>query len=183
MSVYQLDQNEAVIMHASNVLCGSSRVDLILTNKNLIQVNKGFFGGDKDSQKYPLKDLKVLNGKANVLIGKSSAGQKQMELYFNGYERKYHFGAMLAENKWSSAIIKAHKQLMDEIEREQKAASGKGNILKSIAGTFDSAKEKVLPKKAPSMKTIKCPKCGAELSGEKGSAVQCPYCNATVVIK
>ncbi len=80
MSTYKLDENEAVILQANNVFNGLNRVTLILTNKNLIQVNKGIFGGDKESEKYPLKDLKIYNGKANVLIGKSRSGQRQLEL-------------------------------------------------------------------------------------------------------
>ena len=52
MAVYNLDADEAVIMQASGVFTDADgTVDLILTNKNLIQVNKGFFGGDKDSIK------------------------------------------------------------------------------------------------------------------------------------
>ena len=61
MPIYTLDIDEAVILQASRVSTGTfGTADLILTNKNLIQVNKGILGGDKDCIKYPLANLKVL---------------------------------------------------------------------------------------------------------------------------
>ena len=54
MSVYELDFDEAVILQDTNVTMNGKSVTLILTNRNIIQVNKGFFGGDKDANKYPL---------------------------------------------------------------------------------------------------------------------------------
>ena len=49
---------------------------------------------------------------------------------------------------------------------------------------IDSAKNAIKPKpKAPKVITVKCPRCGAELKGEKGSEVTCSYCDAVVPIK
>ena len=74
MSVYELDFDEAVILQDTNVTMNGKSVTLILTNRNIIQVNKGFFGGDKGANKYPLLELKELNGKPNVRVGKSKGG-------------------------------------------------------------------------------------------------------------
>lgn len=178
MAVYVLDNDEAVILQASGVYTDSNAsVDLVLTNKNLIEVTKGFFGGDKGAIKYPLSELKLLNGKANVLVGKSRNGSKRMELYFSTRELYYRFNTPFAINKWVSAIMKAHKDRMAYIEKSQKQP--KTSLLDSVKGTLD----KMIPVKEAVKKSCKCSKCGADLSGIKGEQVTCSYCNNTIVIK
>lgn len=176
MAVYVLDNDEAVIIKLSDAHLGSgiNTVDLILTNKNIIQVNKGFFGGEKDSIKYPLTDLKNLNGKPNVRVGKSRSGKKQLELYFFNHEIAYTLPGYFKENSWVSAITKAYKKRISDLEKSNK--SGKDSLLGAIKGKI--AGNKPLPQK-----TCKCPKCGAELFGVKGEDVKCAYCDAIVRIK
>ena len=184
MAVSDLDIDEAVILQEEGVRVGSSgSADLVLTNKNIIQVNRGFWGGTKGSIKYPLESLKTLNGKANVRVGKDRSGVKQLELYFADCNGSYQFNHMFAENNWMREIIKAHKSRMAAIENEQKAKRDKPSILQSITGTIESAKDGLLAKRSQPQKTCKCPKCGAELTGIKGAEVQCSYCDTIVIIK
>ena len=83
MAAYNLDADETVILREIGVSTGTARkVTLILTNKNIIQINRDVWGKDKDSIKYPLSNLKVSKGKANVLINKNRMGKKQLELFF-----------------------------------------------------------------------------------------------------
>ncbi len=183
MPAYNLDNDEAVIMQTSGVSIGAFQsVDLILTNKNLIQINKGLLGNAKDTFKYPLSDLKVLNGKANVLIGKSKNGSKQLELYFAGYERFYSFNSGSSENKWANEIIKAHKKRLAEIDSANKSSDG-GGVTKTLKGALDVALNIIPIKKETVPKINKCPKCGAELTGPKGTAVTCSYCETQIIIK
>ena len=73
MSVYTLDEDEAFITRASDVTVGIfGKADLILTNKNIVQINKGFFGEETGFEKYPLASLKVYNGKAILLPQKTA---------------------------------------------------------------------------------------------------------------
>lgn len=183
MSVYELGPDEAVIMRASDVTTAGSmsHVDLILTNKYLIQINKGLFGGDKEAEKYPLSELRVLNGKANVLVGKDR-NNKRLELYYYGFEKIYSFSGLFTEDKWASAVIKAHKAYMEECNKKQKREVGQTGLFKSLAETLDTAKEKILPR-SPAVKSGKCPRCGAILSGQNGKKAICVYCNETVEIK
>ncbi len=182
MSAYQLDLDEAVILQDSHVSNNGSKVTLILTSKNLIQVNKGFFGGDKDSQKYPLSDLKELNGKPNVRIGKTRNGGPQVEFYFQGYERFYSFQDLFAERKWVNAVEKAYKSFVLNMDPDNKQVSGMGKLLSPLKDTIENAKRSVLPGyREPRM--AKCPKCGAELVGRKGEAIRCDYCDTVTVIK
>lgn len=184
MADYDLDEDEAVILQETGVNAGKfETVDLILTNKNIIQINRGFLGGTKKSIKYPLSKLKIFKGKANVLIGKSRNGEKQLELYFTDCEKYYKFNSARGERTWVHEIIKAHKDRMAESAKSQKESFGKNSIFQSITGTMESAKNILSAKRTPVKKTCKCPNCGAELTGSKGSEVQCSYCDAIVVIK
>ncbi len=184
MSVYELDIDEAVILQDSNVTAGRSNITLILTNRNIIQVNKGLFGGDKEAWKYPLLDLKELNGKPNVRIGKSRSGSTQLELYFQGYEKAYSFQGMLAERKWASTIEKAYKAASAELKKAEKAKKNAVEVFAPLKGTIENAKNVFTSKtKGPKIKVMKCPECGAELVGEKGEQVRCSYCEALIIIK
>ena len=178
MEAYNLDIDEAVIMQASKVLTDTNAsVDLVLTNKSLIQINRGFFGGQKSSIKYPLSKMKVLNGKPNIIVGKSFNGNKQLELYFSTFELFYRFNAPFTLNKWANAISKAYKERMAELAKEQKAA--KPSIFDSVKESLD----KMLPIREAQNKINKCSKCGAELVGAKGEQVTCEYCDNVVIIK
>lgn len=181
MSIYTLDIDEAVILQASRVSVGTfGIVDLILTNKNLIQVNKGIFGGEKDCAKYPLSNLKVLDGKPNIIIGKSRNGSRQLELYFTDCDKYFCFNSPFAEKKWVGAITKAYKNRMVELK---KTTAEKEPLIESFRDVISGARDAVLAKKIPVQKSCKCLKCGAELTGYKGEMVKCPYCDNVLAIK
>lgn len=184
MSVYELDFDEAVILQDSNVSVNGASITLVLTNCNIIQINKGFLGRDKDASKLPLLQLKELNGKPNVRIGKSRNGDAQLELYFQGYERVYSFQGMFAERKWAGAIEKAYKAAASEAKKAEKSKMNVGGIIAPLKGTLENAKNSIAAKtKEAKPRTMKCPKCGAELVGIKGEQVRCSYCDAMVTIK
>ena len=71
-----LDYDEVVIIKEANVAHGGSsyRDDLILTNKKLICISKGMFGGTKQIYHYPLDQIKVYNGIPQAKLGKHSNG-------------------------------------------------------------------------------------------------------------
>ncbi len=184
MGAYNLAPDEAVIMQDSNVSRGSSSVKLILTNQHLIQVNKGFFGGDTDSVKYPLLDLKVLNGKPNIRIGKEQRGGARLELYFTSKELYYSFKGVLTEHKWKSAIEKAYKICAANEKKNVNQASDSKSIIAPLKGTIEAAKNIVAKTdKTPIIRTVKCPRCGAGINGNKGDYVKCEYCNTLVRIR
>ena len=184
MGVYNLDIDEAVILQDSNVFVGKYNVTLILTNRNIIQVNKNVFGGEKNALKYPLLGLKDLNGKPNVRVGKSRDGKTQLELYFQGFEKAYLFQGMLVERKWANAIEKAYKAAAGEVKNAGKAKRNIGGIFAPLKGTIENAKSVLTSNpKEPKILVMKCPKCGAELVGEKGKQIRCSYCEAVITLK
>ena len=178
MGVYELGLDEVVILQDSHVLDGRTNVTLILTSQNLIQVNKSFWGSDKSAVKYPLQDLKEQGGKPNVLIGKAPNGSSRLELYFAGYEKFYTFQGLFAERKWAGAIEKAYKSYMTDRKKNEKPKFDVNSIFSPFIDTIDSAKRSITPK----TKMVKCPRCGAELTGEKGKEVKCSYCDTVVRI-
>lgn len=182
MSVYELDKDEIVIMQENNVSEGKQNVALILTNKSIIQVNKktNFWGNDvdKDSVKYSLLELKDNNGKPNILIGKDADGKTRLELYFSGYEKYYVFEAWFAERKWAGAIEKAYIDYCSD-KSSNSQTSNIGAVFAPIAGLFGARNNSGTVKN----KITKCPKCGAELSGDRGKEVKCDYCDTVVLIK
>ncbi len=187
MSAYALDLDEVVILQDFNVIANGAEVTLILTNKNVIEVTRGFWGGDKDSNKYPLYALKEMNGKPNVRVGKSPNGKAQLELYFVGYNKVYSFKGLFVEKKWLSAIEKAYKaalkQAIAEEKREKRAANEGKGVGELIAPIMEKVGLAVIKNKESRILSAKCPKCGAEVSGSKGDQVTCSYCDAIFVIK
>lgn len=180
VSVYTLDEDEAFIARASDVTVGMfGKADLILTNKNIVQINKGFWNEETGFEKYPLSSLKVYNGKANIVVTKNSAGKHQVELYFNNSEKIYSFDKVSAESKWISDVKKAHRQYLENAEKARRKSSKNVNIFKVLT---DSAKS-LVPQHISIPKAFKCRKCGAELHGLKGENIRCEYCNYENTIK
>lgn len=184
MKAYELGHDEIVIMQDANVSEGNTKVSLILTNQNIIQVNKGFFGGEKNSEKYPLIQLKEHNGKPNILIGKEPNGEIRLELYFVGYEKYYSFPGRTTEKKWAGAIEKAYKELNPNQKKEDKVKIDIGGIFTPLKGPIGMAAKALTPKpKERKSKMNKCPRCGAELVGKQGEEIKCVYCDAIITIK
>lgn len=184
MSINIFDEDEVVLLKDSKVSAKGSSVTLILTNRSIIQINKSFWGTNKDAEKYPLLDLKEHNGKPNILVGKAPNGNARLELYFDWYELYYSFQGLFAERKWAKAIEKAYKACAEEKKRNERTKMKVEDLLSPLKSTLESARNAIVPKpKAPVIKEIKCPRCGAELSGEIDSEVTCSYCDTNVIIK
>ena len=180
MSVYELEADEAVIMQENDVSAGKGTVSLILTNRRLIQINKGLFGGDKNAEYYLLADLKELKGKPNILIEKAPTGEKRLELYFSGFEKYYSFSKLFAERKWADAIEKTYLSLMKDREEGNRAGNGKP-LSSPLKETLDTAKRLFSPKEKESKtKTVKCPTCGNILTGSRGHEITCEYCQSII---
>lgn len=184
MSAYNLEDDEVVLLKDDNVHDGNIRVSLILTDRNLIVVSYSFFGIAAGTEYLPLNKLKSLNGKPNVLIGKNRAGVSGLQLFFENCEKFYRFDAFLGDRKWQSAITKAYKDYLARQKKEARQSLDLNAVFNPLKNTLESAVNAVKgSQKEPKIIKMKCPKCGAELDGEKGQEVICSYCDAPVVIK
>lgn len=82
--IYQLRPNEGILLKASCVrhgFWGAYTSELVLTNEAILLVEFGMFSNYKGTVRYPLLELKVVNGKPQVIIGSASNGEKQLEVY------------------------------------------------------------------------------------------------------
>ena len=174
MSGYVLGHDEAVIMQESNVSDNRIRVTLVLTNRNIIQVKSDSFDRNKDALNYPLLELKLLNGKPNIIIRKNSFGETQLDLFFRDYEKSYVFPKRSDTKKWASAIEKAYKAVDAEVRKEEKMRNG---------SIFFTPFKKSVTRRIMGQCSVKCPYCGADLSGAKGEQVKCSFCDSTVTIE
>ena len=110
MANYNLQPNEFMIMNQNQVSHGGRMAnftgELILTNLNIVLVSKGAFGNTKGVQTFPLNQIKVFNGKAQVLLGKTRGGYPQLDLYFLNGQESFGFQSKKEAVKWGANINK-----------------------------------------------------------------------------
>ena len=176
-----LQQNEAIVIQNTSVRIddkGSSRSgELYLTNLNIYYVAKGMFGNIKGIQKYPLNQLKIVDGKAAAICGKSSAdGDSRLQLFFVGGQQSFEF-----TNDGKKEIYRWIDQICQILKCSPQAAEasppeGFSGKVKSAFGSLKGALGIGGHKKAEKV-TVKCVGCMAPLSGDKGQIVRCRYCD------
>lgn len=94
---YNLEPSEAIIIQSTSGLSDGSRLmttytdELILTNKNIIHVSKGMFGNTKGVRKYPLNQVKIINGEAQAIMRKNSSGVYELQIYFRNGQVTFKF--------------------------------------------------------------------------------------------
>ncbi len=90
-----LDYDEVVILKEISVAHGGVMAiytdELVLTNKKLICVSKGLFGGTKKIYHYPLDQIKVFNGVPQVQQGQLSNGIPCLDVYLVDGEEHFNF--------------------------------------------------------------------------------------------
>lgn len=190
--------NEVVVLKEVSVAHGgimaSYKDELILTNLNLIYIDKGIFGNTKNIVKYPLKQIKIYNGKAQVLQGALSNGIPALEVYFiNGMET-FYFQTQNKKNinKWMGAIQNTINGNTSEYSQPEEA--GALDVFKEVGDQFKEVgqqfldtfnlkmpnkKEKLLKEEKTSKK---CSSCSAPLVGSKGAIVKCQYCDTDQIL-
>ncbi len=92
-----LDYDEVVILKETDVAHGgvmSNYTDeLILTNKKIICISKGAFGGTKKIYHYPLNQIKMYNGVPQAKQGKLSNGTPSLDIYFLDGDEHFNFSS------------------------------------------------------------------------------------------
>ncbi|MCQ2413726.1 MAG: zinc ribbon domain-containing protein [Clostridia bacterium] len=145
-----LDYDEIVITKDVSVAHGGVMAiytdELILTNKKIICLHKGMFGGTKTIYHYPLEQIKVYNGVPQVQKGKLSNGTPCLDVYLISGEEHFNFQSKnkATIDKWIAEINKAFG-IMQKVEQNKKSKKRSESDEDSIAGAFkkvgDSFKE------------------------------------------
>ena len=196
---YQLQPNEVFIMKESSVAHGGIWAaytdELVLTNRRIICVNKGVFGGTKKVFEYPLNQISLYNGKPQAVFGKLSNGIETLDVYFiNGGYESFNFQSSNKKiiSKWINEISKQFSgnegfENETEVPDEEDADSVIGafkEVGKELMDAFGIKAPKKEPTVSPKIErtTKKCMSCSAPLSGVKGQMVHCKYCDTDQVL-
>lgn len=177
-----LDPEECVLLKSENVSYGSgltkSVSELILTNKAIIYAKKGLLGG-KNHLRFPLDKIKIYENKVQAMQSKNSAGEPSLDIYFLEGQESFAFKNKKDISTW---ISKMNDLLIknDSDENKNPVIPGTEFIAKTLKNTIDSCGEIFGFKKKDVKVTIKCPNCGATVTGTKGETKQCPFCDTFV---
>lgn len=203
---YQLKSNEAMIMRTQRVAFGNQTDfshELSLTSQNIIFTRKGWFGGVKEMNVYPLSQVKVFHQQAQVLLTKTAIGHWKVEIYMlHGVltfgvetkkvaeEWKRRIGQIVTGNGKKVAVGNNNTTELEKLtEQVSEYIGGVGDTLKSAFGiSFGLEKSKKAPAKnktaqpkkvpAPKKEVVgKCTGCGASLTGKQTTIASCEYCD------
>lgn len=184
---YNLQPNESMIMSYDRVSHGGSMAgytdELLLTNLNIVFLDKGMFGKVKNIQVFPLNHIKVFNGQAQVLLGRRNGLYVQIDIYFLNGQESFGFERKKEALKWIANINKLVTGSEGEIDTSTSGELvGVENIAGALKETMDAFKGVFSDKsksriEVASRAVAKCTSCGAPISGNKGEVASCQYCD------
>ena len=111
MANLNLQPNESIILKSSMVSHGEGLLakytdDLILTNIRLIHVSKGVYGNSSKTRSYPVNQIKVHDGQAQVILGRNRSLFPQIEIYLRNGHEVFGFMSKNEAVKWIDGINK-----------------------------------------------------------------------------
>ncbi len=179
-----LNPDEAVVDRIGKVGYGGGILQgnnqLILTNQNVILVKKGLLGDVQGVVKFPLSDLRVVNDEAQARLGKPDNMTYTLDLYFNSGVESFRFEWESDVKKWISEISEVVTG--KKVESDDFAWVGETLAMaESVTNTINGLKSS-LGIKSTEKVSMRCPSCGASLTGIKGETIQCPYCGSSVTL-
>lgn len=190
MAGYNLQPNESFVHRYEGVLHGgllaSYTDELILTSQNLVLIKKGAFGNKKGMQVFPLREIKIFQGEAQALLGKQRNGSPALEVYFRNSAEQFGFQSKKEATVWSQKI----NQLIAGTSAEMTSlnSSGAAKVAGAMKDTVDAFKGafgfKSNAEVAAAAVAVPvagdCGSCGAPVSGIRGQAIVCSYCDTAI---
>ena len=174
-----LNADEQVVDRMSKVGYGgfwSFNNELILTNQNVILVKKGFLGDTQEVVKFPLSSIRVANGQVQAKIGHPDNVTHTLDLYLDKGMESFRFEWESDVQKWIDKITELITGV--KVERDEFAWVGETLAMaESVTNTIEGLKHS-LGIRSTEQVSVKCPSCGATLTGIKGDTVKCPYCGS-----
>ncbi len=172
-----LNEDESIVDRIGKIGYGgfwSGNNDLVLTNKSIILVKKGLFGDVQEVVRFPLSDLRVVGGEVQAKVGHPDNMTHTLDLYFDKGVESFRFEWESDAQKWADKITEVITGV--KVERNEFAWVGETLAMaESVTNTINGLKSS-LGIKSTEQVSVRCPSCGATLTGIKGDTVQCPYC-------
>lgn len=199
MDKYNLRQNEAIIMTATNVCYVNTnrRImedELVLTNRRIIHISKSLFGRKTGEQSILLGDIQVTGNAPAVACVSQNGYRTCLQICMkNGVI--HTFSLYTAQNvvDWINAIFRAITGHPSDIVYEPETGlKGFWNELKDeLTGEVSGIKKRtkddlsigVFAENAGKNNTMRCISCRAPLSGTIGDIVICEYCDTKQTIE
>ena len=193
MSDLKLMPNEGVILKDDEIAHGGTfatyTCELILTNLNIFCIHKTIWGKTKEIKKYPLSQVKVINGRPQVMLTKTRNYENALEIDFRNGSETFTFQMgrkqriILWTEKLQELLGNGEIDPSEDIEVCGPSVSvadmfkGALDVYKGMLGIPDH-KEKSPKQPSTEIKIIStnCSGCSAPISGQKGKTIQCEYC-------
>lgn len=190
MAGYNLQPNESFVHRYEGVLHGgllaSYTDELILTSQNLVLIKKGAFGNKKGMQVFPLREIKIFQGEAQALLGKHRNGSPSLDVYFRNSAEHFGFQNKREVTRWSQKINQVIAGTSAEMTSFSSSGAAKvAGAMKDTVDAFKGAfgfksKAEVAAVAAAVPVAGDCVSCGAPVSGIRGQAIVCSYCDTAI---
>lgn len=190
MSAYNLKSNESLILKADRVVHCNSKSnnfsELLLTNLHIVLIaSKGIFGNNKSVQTFPIKQIKIFNGQAQVKLGKQRNGSPQIEVFFLHSQETFGFEKKKEAMNWIDNISQLLTGKAAEFTPAERAViPGTEVVAETFKSTIDvfkgtfGMKTKADSKEVTEVNlTKKCVSCRAPLTGGSSQKITCHYCD------
>ena len=202
MAKYQLQSNEGVVLQETGICYEPNKLstaytdELILTNLNLIHVRKGVFMGTKGVRYIPLNQVKVIGGKCQALVGKAQNGYAILQIYTQQGTEEFAFRTKAKKNAgiWANEISRLvtgrdsenalESQDAPEYDFEDTVVGQLKDAFGEVGAAFGIGFGKSGRQQKSSVERVstKCSGCHAPITGVKGKAAVCKYCDTEQVL-
>ena len=179
---FTLNPGESVIKRNPEVGLGKGPFnrqnnELILTNQSLILQKKNFFGGNEEVVRYPLSDIVISNGQAQVRVGQLDNVTHTLDVYLTGGMVSFVFTWEQEIKEWANeinAIVTGGPAIYEKTDLMSEMA-GMMEMAEKLTGTGKNVR-KAFGIQSTEAASARCPGCGASITGVEGQTIKCPYC-------
>lgn len=187
----RLNPDEVVVLRSAGVGYGKSGFgrshELVLTDQAIILIRKGAFGRTKDVLRFPLKDIRVVGGQVQAMMGKKDFMTPSLDVYFQAGMESFQFAWENDVKDWINNIralvtgipLPQRGEVDEVMENLTKVVTFMDGVDQKVSGSIDKVMAS-LGIKSHEPATAECPACGASLSGIRREVVKCPYCGTNV---
>lgn len=186
MSGYDLQYDEVFVHKQTGVglggRMGQLRDELLLTSKNIVLMQKGVWGGDKGVLVFPLNQIKIHSGKAQALTGEAR-GFPTVDVYFTSGQEQFRFSSRSHAKEFAGKVNEVLTGTPYAAkERDDSIAGVVAGTMKDTVDSFKNAfgitaKEQMAQAAAAAPVAGRCGSCRAPISGMRGRAATCSYCD------